>query len=170
MGKIAIVANPNSSKDVRRLVTHATVIDNSEKVNIPRRIIAGVSAMGDHELWMMPDRYRLAQRAINGMGASFEGQGIHILPMTITDIQADTSHFVEEMARDHGADVVIVLGGRHESRRRAYYWRPVLDPRIYRRQQRVSLHGGRDGCRYGGIGHRRGFRLPRRMRRPWKTH
>ena len=42
MGTIGIVVNPNSGKDIRRLVTHATMIDNLEKVNILCRIIMGI--------------------------------------------------------------------------------------------------------------------------------
>lgn len=34
MPPIGIIANPASGKDIRRLVSYATVIDNNEKVNI----------------------------------------------------------------------------------------------------------------------------------------
>ncbi|WP_222927512.1 hypothetical protein [Biomaibacter acetigenes] len=34
MKSIGIIANPASGKDIRRLVAHATIIDNNEKVNI----------------------------------------------------------------------------------------------------------------------------------------
>ena len=34
MASIGIIANPQSGKDIRRLVSYATTIDNNEKVNI----------------------------------------------------------------------------------------------------------------------------------------
>ena len=34
MPPIGIIANPASGKDIRRLLSHATVIDNNKKVNI----------------------------------------------------------------------------------------------------------------------------------------
>ncbi|HEY8875633.1 MAG TPA: hypothetical protein VIM32_03140 [Desulfosporosinus sp.] len=39
-----IIANPASGKDIRRLVAHATVFDNQEKVNLIRRILLGLQA------------------------------------------------------------------------------------------------------------------------------
>lgn len=116
MGVIAIAANPNSSKDVRRLVTHATVIDNSEKTNILRRILAGVCALGDHEIWIMPDRYRLGQRALKGMYDEKVASHTQIAPFPVTDTQADTTEFVRRMVGDYGAEVVIVMGGDGTSR------------------------------------------------------
>lgn len=39
MSSIGIIANPASGKDIRRLVSYATTIDNQEKVNIVKRIV-----------------------------------------------------------------------------------------------------------------------------------
>ena len=39
MSAIGIIANPMSGKDIRRLVSHATVIDNNEKINIIERVV-----------------------------------------------------------------------------------------------------------------------------------
>lgn len=41
-----IIANPASGKDIRRLVAHATVFDNQEKVNLIRRILLGFKRQG----------------------------------------------------------------------------------------------------------------------------
>lgn len=40
MSKIGIIANPASGKDIRRLVSHATTVDNYEKVKKNRGVIA----------------------------------------------------------------------------------------------------------------------------------
>ena len=42
MTSIGIIANPASGKDIRRLVSYATTIDNNEKVNICKRIVLPV--------------------------------------------------------------------------------------------------------------------------------
>ena len=39
MASIGVIANPASGKDIRRLVSYATTIDNNEKVNICKRIV-----------------------------------------------------------------------------------------------------------------------------------
>lgn len=46
MIKIGIIANPASGKDIRRLVSHATVVDNNEKVNIVERIVLAAQKCG----------------------------------------------------------------------------------------------------------------------------
>jgi predicted polyphosphate/ATP-dependent NAD kinase len=110
MGKIAIVANPNSGKDIRRLATHATVISNAEKINILRRILSTVAEMGDHEVFMNPDRSQLAGFAIEDMKPDVQKRA-HVYEMRISDTQDDTTRFTQAMAEDVGVDVMIVLGG-----------------------------------------------------------
>lgn len=43
---IGIIANPQSGRDIRRLVAHASVFDNEEKVNIVERLLATWNTMG----------------------------------------------------------------------------------------------------------------------------
>ena len=43
---VGIIANPASGKDIRRLIAHGSVFDNHEKVNIDRRVMLGLEAMG----------------------------------------------------------------------------------------------------------------------------
>jgi predicted polyphosphate/ATP-dependent NAD kinase len=57
MSSIGLIANPVSGKDIRRLVSHATVIDNNEKVNIIERIILGAQPFGVDKIYVMPDSY-----------------------------------------------------------------------------------------------------------------
>ena len=61
MPTIGIIANPASGKDIRRLVSYATTIDNREKVNIVKRITLAAQSMGIDRIQFMPDsliRYR----------------------------------------------------------------------------------------------------------------
>ena len=55
MAAVGIIANPASGKDIRRLVAHATVCDNMEKVNLLRRILLGLQAAGVDRVLIMPD-------------------------------------------------------------------------------------------------------------------
>lgn len=115
MGAIALVANPNSGKDIRRLVTHATVIDNAEKVNILRRILSGIAYLGGHDVYLMPDRYQLGRRTLQGVEAA-AARRAKVYDMPITDTQDDTTRFVRAMVEEVKVDAVVVLGGDGTSR------------------------------------------------------
>ena len=114
MGKIAIVVNPNSGKDIRRLTTHAAVCNDSEKINIIRRVLAVIAAFGGqekHEVFINPDRGALGRRALNGLAGAVDGLSAVIPDYRITDSQEDTTLFVKDMAHRENVDVIIVLGG-----------------------------------------------------------
>ena len=52
---VGIIANPAAGKDIRRLVAHARYVPNQEKVNVLRRLLAGLEAAGVRRVVMMPD-------------------------------------------------------------------------------------------------------------------
>jgi len=60
---IGIIANPQSGRDIRRLVAHASVFDNEEKVNIVERLLATWNTMGLSSVLFMPDSYNIVYRA-----------------------------------------------------------------------------------------------------------
>lgn len=64
MNSIGIIANPSSGSDIRRLVSFATAYDNSEKLNIVKRIILGAQAMGIDKIYIMQDSYHMGKKAI----------------------------------------------------------------------------------------------------------
>ena len=51
---VGVVANPASGRDVRRLVTGASVFDNAEKGAMVHRLMAGLGAAGVDRVVMMP--------------------------------------------------------------------------------------------------------------------
>lgn len=57
MDAVGIIANPASGKDIRRLVAYGTVFDNQEKVNIVRRVLLGLAAVGIKQVVFMPDYF-----------------------------------------------------------------------------------------------------------------
>ncbi len=113
---IGIIANPASGKDIRRLVTYATVVDNQEKVNIVKRIILAAQACGVKEILIMPDTYQIGLRAIEDL--KLAGQ-IHIeakiLPMNVKGNQSDSSHAAALM-EELGVKCLVILGGDGTSR------------------------------------------------------
>jgi predicted polyphosphate/ATP-dependent NAD kinase len=111
MGKIAIIVNPNSGKDIRRLVTHATIFDNAEKINILRRIISTIYAFGRHRVFIIPDRSYLGERALDGLKLPDLASMVTVPQMRVTDKQGDTVLFTERMVREEKVDAVIVMGG-----------------------------------------------------------
>ncbi len=116
MGKIGLVVNPNSGKDIRRITSHATTIGNMEKVSIARRILAGIYELSGHTVYSMPDQAGLAHSALNGMNQPGI-KGRVIIPTLRPDGDArDTVRFVDYIVREEQVDVVIVLGGDGTSR------------------------------------------------------
>ena len=72
MKPVAIISNPDSGKDIRRLVAHGSVVHTSEKINSIRRVLLGLDSMGVKQVLFMPDHYSLCTRAIDGLDISLE--------------------------------------------------------------------------------------------------
>jgi predicted polyphosphate/ATP-dependent NAD kinase len=93
MSTVGIVANPASGKDIRRLVTHASVFDNHEKTHILQRALLALDALGIERVVYMPDYYGLVKRALDGLHLSLEAAE---LPM---DMWADERDSTEAARR-----------------------------------------------------------------------
>ena len=65
MPAIGIIANPASGKDIRRLVSYATTIDNREKVNIVKRIVLAAQSMGVDRILFMPDTFQMGRTVMD---------------------------------------------------------------------------------------------------------
>ena len=106
-----IIANPASGKDIRRLVAHATVFDNQEKVNLIRRILLGLQAAGVQRVWFMPDYFGFYERALD----VFSGENqltmeTKLLPMQWKANQEDSQLAADKMV-ELGASCLVTLGG-----------------------------------------------------------
>lgn len=116
MSSIGIIANPASGKDIRRLVSHATTVDNNEKVNIVERITLAAQAYGVSEIYIMPDTFQIGYivednlKTLGELKAQFK-----ILDMTITGCIDDTVAAAAEMERLQ-VGCLVVLGGDGTSR------------------------------------------------------
>ncbi len=118
MGLIAIAVNPASGRDIRRLVSKATVYSNKDKVNTVERIILTACQLGQHQFVLMPEPTQVGVQ----LTRSLENE-LHAIPQgtistaeyMITESLKDTSLFAS-YAEEHGASCLIVLGGDGTSR------------------------------------------------------
>ncbi|MDI3500238.1 MAG: hypothetical protein PWP22_9 [Thermoanaerobacter sp.] len=111
MKTIGIIANPSSGKDIRRLVAHATVIDNYEKVNIVERIILAAQKFGTERIYIMPDTYEIGYKAKNNLIYLKQLEiDVEILDMTITGSFVDTM-VATEIMEQLNVGCIVSLGG-----------------------------------------------------------
>ncbi len=111
MKTIGIIANPASGKDIRRLVSHATVVDNNEKVNIVKRIILSAQGCGVERIYIMPDTFLIGYKAKEDLRISKELKiDVEILNMNIKGNVTDTIR-ATEMMEAKGVKCIVVLGG-----------------------------------------------------------
>lgn len=118
ISKVGIIANPNSGKDIRRLVGYGSVCDNVEKTDIIKRILIGLDAAGVDEILFMPDWYNFSSLAIEGMqkkdADNLKGK-VRNIKMSTFGTERDSivaSLIMNEME----VDCIIVLGGDGTSR------------------------------------------------------
>jgi predicted polyphosphate/ATP-dependent NAD kinase len=107
MSTIGIIANPASGKDIRRLVTHASVFDNLEKSHILRRIFLAMDALEIQHVLYMPDYDGLVEKALKGLNLSLKAEQLRI------DMWADERDTTEAAQRlcESDVDCIITMGG-----------------------------------------------------------
>jgi len=111
MKSIGIIANPASGKDIRRLVSHATVFDNNEKVNIVKRVILSAQGCGVDRIYIMPDTFLIGYKVREDLRISKELKiDVEILNMNIKGNVTDTIEAAKIM-EEKGVKCIVVLGG-----------------------------------------------------------
>jgi len=124
MGRIGLLANPASGKDVRRLVARASVFDNQEKRAIIRRALIGALSTGCREFVFHNDAHGLCAQAIEELGDQ-----ICATPVDSTQMGnvLDTISAARAMAAAE-CDVVMTLGGDGTNRAFCLGWQdaPLL--------------------------------------------
>lgn len=118
-GPIGIIANPASGKDVRRLVSRASVFDNREKSAIVRRAIIGAVNAGARDFVYLDDSHNIVGSAIAECDADAGGRPVDV---EISATARDTELAARQM-QAMGCAVVLVLGGDGTSRAFARGWR-----------------------------------------------
>ena len=107
LGKVGIIANPAASKDIRRLVAQGRVIPDWEKVNIVRRVLIGLQAVGVEQVVAMPDSSHLCLRACDDPQLEVN---LSLLDMPTHYTEGDTIRAAAHMARQ-GVKCLVTLGG-----------------------------------------------------------
>ncbi len=107
MATVGIIANPAAGKDIRRLVAQGRFVPNQEKVNILKRVLAGLDAVGVERVVFMPDAALLGRGAMDGMRL---GLNVEFLEMTIFNEESDSSRAARLMA-EMNVGCLITLGG-----------------------------------------------------------
>lgn len=116
MPSIGIIANPASGKDIRRLVSYATTIDNQEKVNIVKRIVLAAQSMGINFIWFMPDTFQIGWTVMEDLKRDGKlTAACQLLDIPLTGTPEDTTRAAAEMERI-GVGCCVVLGGDGTSR------------------------------------------------------
>jgi len=107
MSTIGVIANPASGRDIRRLVTHASVFDNLEKSHILRRVFLAMDALGVQHVLYMPDYDGLVEKALKGLTLSLKAEQLHL------DMWADERDTTEAARRfcESDVDCIITMGG-----------------------------------------------------------
>ena len=104
---VGIIANPASGRDIRRLVAHGAVFNNDEKVNIVRRVLLGLEAVGVGRVLFMPDSFSIGLKALDGLQTELDAS---ILPMLKTFSQRDSTQAAALMEAG-GVGCIVTLGG-----------------------------------------------------------
>ncbi|NCB51094.1 MAG: ATP-NAD kinase [Clostridia bacterium] len=116
MGSIGIIANPASGKDIRRLVSYATTIDNNEKVNICKRIVLAAQVMGVSDFIFMPETFMIGYAVKDDLENDCAlTASIGVLDFEIDASLADTVTSAR-MMEEAGVGCIVVLGGDGTSR------------------------------------------------------
>jgi ATP-NAD kinase N-terminal domain len=116
MVSVGVVANPASGRDVRRLVTGASVFDNAEKGAMVHRLMAGLGAAGVDRVVMMPAASGVSQslqRHLRGRTGQLADQPLpelEVLEMTLHEDARDSVAAVLAMT-ERPVAAIVVLGG-----------------------------------------------------------
>ena len=107
MESVGIIANPAAGKDIRRLVAQGRFVPNQEKVNILKRIFAGLDAVGVKHVVMMPDMARLGNGALDGGHFDLD---VEFADMIVFNAVRDSVRAADIMS-EMGVGCIITLGG-----------------------------------------------------------
>jgi hypothetical protein len=105
--RIAILVNPMSGRDVRRLAAHATNMTHEAKRDVVARVAAGAVACGATDLYITREPFRIATAALEYIGLD---ASVHVLAPPVRNTAEDTEEAVNAFL-GAGCDTIVSLGG-----------------------------------------------------------
>lgn len=116
---VGLIANPASSKDIRRLTGLARVVDVEEKANLVARFLVGLAAAPNVEVVAVDDQAGLVRRAVRLAGD--RGAPVGYLDLAVEGSEADT-RLGAAMLQASGARALVTVGGDGTVRAAAEGW------------------------------------------------
>jgi predicted polyphosphate/ATP-dependent NAD kinase len=113
---VGVVANPLSGRDIRRLVTHASVFPTAEKASMIQRMLTAFGAVGVHRALLSTDLGGISAAVFRAVGRRRAGADPRWPEVEFLDGQPirqtaqDTVDAVRRMVAA-GARVIVCLGG-----------------------------------------------------------
>lgn len=116
---VGLIANPASSKDIRRLTGLARVVDVEEKANLVARLLVGLASDPGVEVQAIDDQAGLVRRAVRLAGE--RGAPVGYLDLAVEGSEADT-RLGAAMLKASGARALVTVGGDGTVRAAAEGW------------------------------------------------
>ena len=106
-GKLALVVNPMSGRDVRRLAARATNMTHEAKRDIVARVAAGADAMGVTDIYITKEPFQISSMALQHMDLKAK---VHIVEHKLSNDASDTERSMA-LFRQAGCQTFVSLGG-----------------------------------------------------------
>jgi hypothetical protein len=143
---VGIIANPAAGKDIRRLVAHASTVDNPDQVNVVRRLLLGLEAAVVGEVLFMPDAFGSVSRALRHLDGAPATRPLELeAAFDASDSTCVASCCANAASRASSPWVATVRIGRLPKAVARYHWWP--SPRVPITSFRGSWRGPSPGWR-----------------------
>lgn len=109
---VGVIANPASSRDIRRIVARSPATTTNDKLNSLARLMEGLAASGVEHVLSMSDAGGIAG-GLTGLARKASASHwptLHLVDQAITHSPDDTVQAARTMRREH-VDAIVVLGG-----------------------------------------------------------
>ncbi len=109
---VGVIANPASSRDIRRIVARGPATTTNDKINSLARLMEGLAATGVKNVLSMSDAGGIAAglAGIAAKASAMHWPNLDFVDQKITHSPDDTINAAKAM-QDAGVDAIVVLGG-----------------------------------------------------------
>ena len=111
---VGIIANPVSACDIRRIVSNASNLQTSERVNMVLRLLSTLASCGVKRVMMMPDKAGICSMLVRSLRRErtlhHDLPELEFVPIDVTSTVHDTFLAARYM-QEAGVKAIVVLGG-----------------------------------------------------------